>query len=291
MAVSLPDAVASLRRPAYTGENRCVPCTAVNLVIAVGLAAGLGIVVPAGTIASAAVGAAGLGLSVAVIYLRGYLVPGTPWLTRTYFPDRVLAWFDKSPRATGQPGSSGADPEFLLGRAGAVEECADEDDLCLTDAFRTAWHRRIEELGGAEANATAADLAWLFDVPEAAVRIDRVGGAVLAMGDGSAADWQFDREERIAHWPSAGAYLADLGGARALADRLPEWSDLPYDDRSRLLAGLRVFIDRCPSCGGPVEFGEDVVRSCCRSRDVIAVTCQDCGDRLFEADRPDPAGD
>jgi hypothetical protein len=29
--------------------------------------------------------------------------------------------------------------------------------------------------------------------------------------------------------------------------------------------------------------GQETVESCCRSREVIAVGCESCGDRLFEA--------
>jgi hypothetical protein len=32
-----------------------------------------------------------------------------------------------------------------------------------------------------------------------------------------------------------------------------------------------------------VTLGEDTVESCCRSIDVIAATCEDCGARVFEA--------
>jgi hypothetical protein len=35
--------------------------------------------------------------SLALVYLRGYLVPGTPAFTKRYFPDWLLAWFDKTP--------------------------------------------------------------------------------------------------------------------------------------------------------------------------------------------------
>ena len=52
--------------------------------------------------------------------------------------------------------------------------------------------------------------------------------------------------------------------------------------RSELLASLRLFVERCPTCDGTVEFGTDVVESCCRSYDVVAATCGACDARLFE---------
>lgn len=40
-----------------------------------------------------------------------------------------------------------------------------------------------------------------------------------------------------------------------------------------LLAGLRLFLDTCPVCEGPLAFGKETVESCCRSVDVVAVDC------------------
>jgi hypothetical protein len=69
----------ALRQPEHTGEYRCTPCTVVNSVIAVVLAAALAVLwLPAGVLA--------LAVSLAANHLRGYLVPGTPELTRRYFP-------------------------------------------------------------------------------------------------------------------------------------------------------------------------------------------------------------
>jgi hypothetical protein len=69
-----------VRQPEYTGENRCMPCTATNVVIAVLLSVGVGVLFPpAGVVVFA--------LSLGAIWLRGYLVPGTPELTKRYFPD------------------------------------------------------------------------------------------------------------------------------------------------------------------------------------------------------------
>ena len=71
-----------IREPEHTGENRCVPCTVVNAAIAVAATAFASIV----AVEAAAVVLVG---SVLAIGLRGYLVPGTPALTRRYLPDRV----------------------------------------------------------------------------------------------------------------------------------------------------------------------------------------------------------
>ncbi|CDK39939.1 hypothetical protein [Halorubrum sp. AJ67] len=79
-----------IREPEYTGENRCVPCTVLNVVLAAALTAAAAVF---GPVVAAAVLVASLGS----IYYRGYLVPGTPELTKRYLPDRVLRLFGKAP--------------------------------------------------------------------------------------------------------------------------------------------------------------------------------------------------
>jgi hypothetical protein len=91
MLTSLSTPLDGVRQPRYTGENRCVPCTVVNVLLAVVLGTGLSVLL------GPVVGFLALALGLAAIYLRGYLVPGTPELTKRYFPDWLLARFDKGP--------------------------------------------------------------------------------------------------------------------------------------------------------------------------------------------------
>lgn len=88
-----------LRRPEYTGENRCTPCTVLNVVIAAALVGVAAVVTfsSAGLAAATVVGTAIAVVSGATIYLRGYLVPGTPRLTEIVLPARVRKWFEKRP--------------------------------------------------------------------------------------------------------------------------------------------------------------------------------------------------
>jgi len=293
--------VDGLRQPEYTGENRCTPCTIVNTAIAAvlsgGLAAGTGVVAGSAAL-GVGVGVACFAVCAAAIYLRGYLVPRTPELTKRYFPDRVLAWFDKEPEpgvgfeappgegaaaeAEGETGDDPApdigepdedlEPEQALLTAGAVEECADVDDLCLDEEFGAAWRERIRSVGvdGADAEAIMAAL----DLPEmdGEVTVEHYGDAVVLEHEG----------RHIGKWESPAALLADLAAAGELAERYDRWPELNAFDRSRLLRGLRIFVENCPECGGRISLGQDTVESCCRSFDVVAVTCEDCGSRLFE---------
>lgn len=275
MAVS--DVLDRVRQPQYTGENRCLPCTGVNGVIAAMLA----VAIARAAVTAGASWSTGLLVGVVVflgatllIYLRGYLVPGTPWFTKRYLPDRVLRWFDKHDQPSAVTTDEELDVEVTLQRAGAVTECDHADDLCLTDDFRAAWRDRIETVRTDE--TSRADLARLLDVEPDRLSIEEHGEAFVTHLDG----------RRAGQWESRAAFLADMAAAAVLRDRVDWWGSLDVTQRSSLLHGLRLFLERCPACDGPVTLGEEVVESCCRSFDVVAVTCQDCGARVFEVDHP-----
>jgi hypothetical protein len=258
-----------LRQPEYTGENRCTPCTVANLCITAIVAAVLSIVaVPLG------VGFAVLG--VASIWLRGYLVPKTPELTKRYFPEWLLAKFDKQPMPEADPvPPEEFDPETVLLEAGVVEPCEIGDDLCLTDGFEADWRGWMGEL--ADEKRLRAELADQLDV-DGDVSFDSYGDAYIAR----------EGDSHIGQWESRAALLADLAAAKELPERVDGWPALNPRRRSQLLGGLRVFVEVCPACGGAVTTDTEVVESCCRSTTVVGVACDDCGDRLLEVPYQEP---
>lgn len=308
--------VTRLRRPEYTGENRCLPCTVLNVGIASVGATLLGAWLVAAGFATAAVGVSTgvLAVSLAAIWLRGYLVPGTPTLTKRYLPASVLAAFGKTPAASpegiaagagggagseadaapsgadeaGGDGATGGnaaaaadageagrtegepvDPEALLERANAIEPCRG-DDRCLTDEFEEAWHAEIDAVRADD------DLGpWLdrFGLDDGAVTTKELGNSFAVSVDG----------RRVGAWESRAAFHADLAAATLFADRLPGWAGLSARDRGQVCNGLRIFLETCPDCGSPVSFGTETVESCCTSRTVAAVTCDDCEARVFES--------
>ena len=260
--MSVTDVLDSVRQPEYTGENRCVPCTVANLAITAVVAVAFAVVwVPL------AAGFAVLGAG--SIWLRGYLVPGTPELTKRYFPGWLLAKFDKLPEEP-EPGAPGEfDPEAVLLEAGAVEPCPEADDLCLTPAFETAWRDQIDDLEG---DTLRDELAEQLDLDAENVSFETHGEAYVAHEDGA----------RIGQWESRAALLADLGAARELPEMVGAWEALSAQHRSQLLGGLRVFVETCPNCGGVVTADTETVQSCCRETTVVGVGCEDCGDRLLE---------
>lgn len=270
--MSVTGTLSRFKQPEYTGENRCLPCTLVNTLIAFVLAAGIFLL---GTTQVSTVAAAGgaVGfflLCLLSIYVRGYLVPGTPELTKRYFPASVLALFGKGPAQATSPDGE-VDPERALMQAGALEECADSDDLCLTDSFRRVWYAEIDR---ADREDTGRDrLLELLGVDDGDLTFEEFGDAFRARVDGRV----------VGKWESEAAFLADVAGATILEERYPSWNALSLEDKSQLLNGLRLFIDTCPACEGTPEFETETVESCCSTHQVAAVACTDCDARLFES--------
>ncbi|MFP9059541.1 hypothetical protein ACLI4R_03300 [Natrialbaceae archaeon A-chndr2] len=264
-------ALSTVKNPTYTGENRCIPCTVLNLAIAGGLS------VAAGLIAARSDGGISLGVTVgtfviaaAVIYFRGYLVPGTPQFTKRYFPDRVLAFFDKAPaHAT----ASVADPQDVLLEVGIVVDDPSVGDLVLDPAFEHQWTRSIAQYRSNE-SALKTTLADLAGISADAIELEERPHAFTAWADG----------ERVANWPSRAACIADVAAVDSVTEWDPTWAERSLPFKADLLGVLRLFLETCPTCDGTVDLSQDVVESCCRRRDVVAATCLDCNARLFEMD-------
>jgi hypothetical protein len=248
-----------LRQPEYTGENRCLPCTVTNVGIAAAASVGVGLVFPPAGVAVFAV-------ALAAIWLRGYLIPGTPELTKRYFPDRLLALFGKTPEPGPAIAETDLDPEETLLELGVIEPY--EDDLRAAPEFADRWDAEIESV---RTNA-AAGVAALLGLDETSVSFEARGNAYVVSDDGT----------EVARWPSRAALLADLAAIPVLRDRAGDWEELSRAEQGQLLAGLRVFLDSCPDCDGPLSFGQETVESCCRTAEVITYDCDDCGARVME---------
>lgn len=130
----------AFREPEYTGENRCVPCTAINVALAVALTA---VSAALGPIVALAVFVG----SMASIYFRGYLVPGTPELTKRYLPDQVLALFGKAPDGP-REGWEGGGPVTVTDETAAVT--GDEPD-------RVGVGRVVTDRGTGASEASSLD--------------------------------------------------------------------------------------------------------------------------------------
>lgn len=275
--------ISSLKNPEYTGANRCPPCTIVNVAIAVLLAVALGTVVPA-------LGVLVLCLSLATIYVRGYLVPGTPRLTKRYLPDAVLKRFEHEPPALTDGGDDSGNPlsesveriqyrkehsvdaEQYLEDAGVFETSADGTDRSLTPTFREEAEAAAESLKGV---IDVEYLAEMYDVTPNEVSVpDRDYPAIKT-------------RRRIRNWPSEAAFVADLAAHDTLSDMTDDWGAVPVEQRVRMLRSIRSLWETCTVCGGEVAFDEETVTSCCREFEVVTHRCQSCEARFVELDPDD----
>ena len=261
----------TLRRPEYTGVNRCLPCTAVNAVLALlaaALVAGLALTAGAGTALAGGLAAVVLVASAGMIALRGYLVPGTPRLTKRYLPDRVLGWFEKAPEPAPEPAF---DIEGLLLEAGIVVDDPAMDDARLAEDFEDAWWEAIRAFR--EDGDLEAALAGFIDVPRERLSVSVHDQGVDVTVDGA----------RVGRWESEPAARADMAADGLLEARVADWSAIAVQHRSSVLHGLRIFLERCPRCESELEFGHRERRvGCCKLFDVDVLRCADCGAPVCE---------
>ncbi|WP_181684672.1 hypothetical protein [Halorhabdus salina] len=263
------------RQPEYTGDNRCLPCTVTNTLIAIlgGQLVAVGVLavgqsLPIATIAG---GLATL-LGLVQIWLRGYLVPGTPTVTKRYFPPWLLELFGKEPGPTDQAmldGDQQLDIEGILLDAAALQFDETGEDFELTDSFTTAWKAAIDEV-----DATAdlpAHIETAFGV-EGTIQVEETEQATIVRLD----------DRLMGRWESRAAMVADVAGCTVLADRYDAWADLSPAQRGQLAGGLRLYIEQCPACDGPTSFDTETTTSCCSEYEVATVSCDSCGARLFE---------
>lgn len=164
--------LSQFRQPEYTSENRCPPYTITNVAIAA-----IGSTLLAHR--SKSLGAGTFAAALGTIYLRGYLVPGTPTLTKRYLPDRVLRWFEHDPPTvttakTGMMDGSGRiEPVQVLLAANAVRPCEDDTNLCLIPAFATRWCEQIPSSREREPGAT--ELRAILNVHSDRFSVDEYG--------------------------------------------------------------------------------------------------------------------
>lgn len=253
--------LSQFQNPRYTGSNRCWKCTVLNTTLAAIMAGLL-------ATANALVGVLAFAISLASIYFRGYLVPGTPRLTKRYLPSNVLSWFGHT--VTRRADGRGQSIESILLDAGAVHE--GDDDLYIDPDFQSAWRSQIHDLRDTPDMDRLRAIGGLPPAQLDQATVVTSGEGVLAMVD----------SVQIAHWDSEGVFLADAAAARELQHRYPGWGDLHFDERTQVLGGLRLWLEWCPLCDGRVALHQETVETCCDTVEVVVGSCEDCGRRLFE---------
>lgn len=268
---------ASLKDPRHTGENRCTPCSVLNLVIAAVGAACVGGLL-GGRTTRGLLGAVGtFAGATLVILLRGYLVPGTPWVTHQFVPDGVLAWIGKrEPDATDESRAEaavdpGADPDALFRRIGIVTETADGADLVLDRRFEREWIDAVDDFAGTT-TMLRGQIAEAAGLDPETLELVRQRESFDA----------YHEDRLLARWESKAACQADVAATAIMPLFDPDWGHRSFETRTELLGALRLFLQTCPTCRGSVSLAHEVVQSCCSSRDVVAATCEGCTARVFE---------
>ncbi|WP_418285734.1 hypothetical protein [Halorubrum sp. DTA46] len=289
----------ALSSPEHTGENRCLPCTIVN---AIGVAVVVGLLSRRRRSLGLLAGLLGAG----AIWLRGYVVPGTPRFAPRIVgplpidigPDRpddlgsgsLAGNADAAGRTAVPPDPPGADagiapesgPDGSAGDDGPVDPetvmrtlvdagalADDGEQLVLDESFRAAVYDRIEALRR-ESNEALADRAAALAGQNVEGEVH--DGRILLAGGRDT-------------WLSRSIALAETAFAEALRER-------GVDDAVARGAArpLRAFLDACPACDGPVR--ETTLRNCCGGPGGVSGdperpvrACADC-DAVVFADRP-----
>jgi hypothetical protein len=260
MSIQIPNVVSRFRQPEYTGENRCLPCTVVNIAIAAVFATALVIV-------SAPLGLIVFVCALVAIYVRGYLVPGTPELTKQYLPPSVLRLFGKEPITERYTYAIENPEDFDVGRVlSEIDVLADSDDEPkLTPAFRERLYERIEEVR--EQGTHPEDVAELFDVENVKPQ----------------SETSFGLPNGLVRWDSKAALIADIAAGEEFQRRLDGWEDLERSARRDLLTGLRLALDSCPICDISLSIEEHQLDPCCqKSHTVVQSICEDCDVAIVE---------
>jgi len=261
----------------YTGANRCWPCTVLNLGL-VGLLA-LFLRARKRSLLSLLVAVVG----VAVVYLRGYLVPYTP-----EFAPRLVAispvpneWFhgESAHDAATQEAMAHEERDSLaedveldgetilreLSAAGVIE--LEGERLFPEATVDTAWHDRMDELAAESLDSLSTTLQ---------ASLERVGHAEPYVDD---AEWVVLGSEHKQLLPRP-VVVAELAAYEVLGERL--------DDERLRIAGaeaFRMFLDSCPVCGS--ELVESSSVSCCgghlgpRQDPDETLVCPTCEQRLY----------
>jgi len=261
----------TLRRPEYTGDRRCWPCTILNLAILSPLVLAVASVriLPAALLA--VVGLAG-------IWLRGYVVPFTP----RFAPQiaRALpgdAFGHTTPSDTLGDLEAATDGEAVLEAlvtAGVVE--VSEGSVGLSPWFASEWEGRIEELAGASDETLLTTATETLEGVES-TRIETTGdGQYLVVSGAGTTAWL--------RWPVA---LAEVAAAATLVD-----TDLGGRRRELAAHALCAFLDTCPVCD--TELVEGPADDCCGNTvpapghdppDVLA--CERCGVAFYTVETPE----
>lgn len=265
----------SVRRPEYTGSNRCWPCTVLNAVV-------LAVLTFVAALLNPLLGVIVLVAGVAGIVYRGYVIPHTP----TFAPRLVAAipgaqqlFTDhqidpptdrQSERNAGGIGGENADGEAVLTTLIESDILTGDADLHIAEDVADDWWDEMRAIAddSLEELATAVDAE--SPTPVRTKTYERDGRAWIIVTDEAES---LESET----WLSRPVAIADIAIVRTLANR-------GVDRRTAADAAspLRLFLEECPDCGGEVV--ETTGDGCCGGfgpgGPTHVLACRKCGQRL-----------
>ena len=290
----------SIRRPEYTGENRCWPCTALNAAVVTVASVLVGAVSPPAGVALCLAGAA-------LVVLRGYVVPYTPRFAPRLVSALPLDVGGDHGEGAGRRtdggrgsgslvGSESVDGEALIRRlvAAGVVSTDDAGDVHLDGDVRRTWEAGMDRLRDvpdgdlAAAAASAAPFPAEGRVEDDWIVVERTDGDD-GDAEGGAGDAEVDAgdTEEIPGsagdevWLSRAHAVADTAAVAAMRDRVDGVT------AARAATPFRLFLERCPRCGGTVE--ETTAKQCCGGTlgvydtpETPILACIDCDEPLYE---------
>lgn len=270
VATPMRPALSSIRRPKYTGDQRCWPCTVVNTVFLM-LVCGV-LAFARRRLAALCVGVVGTG----VILLRGYLVPYTP----RFAPQLVDRFSDASyhtdnPVKVGSLAGDTTGDEILHALVATEVLVANGDEFRLDEGFRERWRAEMTPLRTVELDTLATIVA---EYTPATVDTRVVNTTGMFTTDDNQWIALTGESESIMQetWLSIPIAIAEVAAVRALS------ADLSVEKRITAARPLRMFLEQCPACGGSVEESTD---ACCggygSTGPADILVCEGCDQRLF----------
>lgn len=245
------DAVDRLRDERFTGPRRCWKCTVGNVLLLAALSILLGFVWMPVAAVLAIVGAAH-------IWLRGYLVPATPQITRRLFG----TGFEKESTASRPDAHTDTSLDSLTGSTYTEEELVDllvgagvlveaDSDVQLAPSFEDVLWEHISDSRARSPDELAARVDDHFDsVVDAWPEQLREQTWVVAS---TGADHLRDE-----HWIRTPIVVADLAIIETLSALEPS---LTTAEAAAVAPAVRLLFDRCPVCEETLRVS--TVGSCC----------------------------
>jgi hypothetical protein len=248
----------------YTGEDRCLPCTIVNLSILLILSLIIGCIISIrrSYLESGIIVMVILIFGIFVIWSRGYLVPKTPELTKKYMPTWMLKIFGK--KIYENIGYRFKNTQAILKQLDIIEPCKTDNDICLTESFKSEWRKEVN------ADNNSYNVIHNLYKNSISIKAAENNDSIYLEND----------KRIILIWPSVTALQIDAATVQVLKEK-NQWEDWPLQTKANVISSIRMLLDYCPD-GSDLVRDSEIVESCCSNHEVVTGVCAKSGDKIFE---------